>query len=142
MIFGNDIGGFLKFFVQRYDNKLTDSRLDTLEAGIATLIRNQGVIMANFDEVMAKLAKLDADIDFANGKIVVNEQLTAENSELKTVNQTLAAKNDEFAAEIEALKAKLAEGGMSAEQEAQVVAKIDELEAKLADAPPVPPAVQ
>lgn len=134
----NDISSFLQFFIQRYDGKLTGERLDKLEATITSATsefqqvkQTLGVIMAKLSDFTDILSKLTADVAAVKAKSDAADATSTENVALK--------------AQIADLKKQLADAvanaGMSAAEEADLLKQISDLEAQLHPAPaPEPPA--
>jgi chromosome segregation ATPase len=124
----SELSAFLRYFVERYDGKLTGERLDRLEVQSQQTNTNLGAIMAKLSDFTTILSALSADVAAVKAKSDASGAVTAENEALKAQVADLKA----------ALEAAKAEGGMTAAEEEQVLSSIQALESQIHEAPATP----
>jgi uncharacterized protein involved in exopolysaccharide biosynthesis len=121
------MGAFGRFLVERFDGKLTEQRLDRLETNLTQILSSIGALMASFSDFSSVLEALKADVAAVKVKSDASDSVVVENEALKT--------------QIADLKAQLADakanGGMTAAEEATLLANLSELEAQIHPAPVV-----
>jgi chromosome segregation ATPase len=134
----SELSAFMRYFVERYDGKLTGERLDRMETVMnsavtefQTIKQILGAINMALSDFSAVLSALRTDVAAIKAKSDAADTVKAENTTLRATIEDLKKQVADA----------IAKGGMTIDEENALLKEVSDLEAQLHEAPAPAPEV-